>query len=122
MSVTNKELMDILSRYESVDTAVIRKNLNLLFGAHYKFKNQTGSKSTAILAGITHSTQNTVMAWRNSGRSARIPLMKLLQIADAFDVSFECFLSDDSTWIEDEATREMISERIKEMEDVYGND
>jgi len=120
MAISNKELIDIINRYESVDKSVIYNNIYALFNTHYKFKNEHGSKRIIIIAAITKSAYNTVIAWHNSSRPTKIPMIKLLQIADVFDIPFECFFDENSTWL-DEETSERLDKKITELEELYND-
>ena len=120
MSVSNKELIALFDKYDNTDKSVIYKNIYLLFDTYYQYKNQTGSKRIIIIAGITNSAYNTVMAWNNTARPTKIPFMKLLQLADAFDIPVENFLREDDAWMDDE-TKDRSRERIKELEGIYSD-
>lgn len=120
MSVSNKELIALFDKYEKVDKSVIHKNIYLLFDTYYQYKNQAGSKRIIIISGITNSAYNTVMVWNSSARPTKFPFMKLLQLADAFDIPVEYFLREDDAWM-DEETRIRTREKIKELEGVYSD-
>ena len=65
MSVSAKELIQIMEDFENTDKSVICRNIDLIFNTYYQFKNKRGSKRTKIIGGITQSKDNTVMAWGN---------------------------------------------------------
>lgn len=121
MAVSARELIGIIERFEGTEKQVICKNIDLVFNSYYEYKYQKGSKRSKILAGITQSTLNTVMAWGNSSRPIKIPFFKFLQVADALGIPYEYMLREDNAWLT-ESMSESIKWRIAELEIIYGGD
>ena len=121
MAVSAKELIGIIEGFEKTEKTVICDNIDLVFNIYYGYKNRRGSKRTKIIGGITDSSENTVMAWGNSSRPIKIPLLKYLQLADALEIPYEYMLSNDSTWL-NEDMRNHLKKRIAELEGIYGKE